>query len=956
MKPLQSYQPALLLRCKGGVVGGVRRRSSVAAAEWRSARARRSRAPLDLPFVGASSAAALNGSCAVKLHALQTAQRPKVPLLPQRSVVLLTVQCAYRHCRARRSAAPDPGARRATAWSLALRRLSQQRRRLRGAQRLPLAEALYNGKPVRKPLQTWARRRETAALREQQASADAQTVSATEVFDDDGTVVHKIVQRGHGFANAAKVWLRPLPPPPAAIPPAAVAQVLHTGMSTKSGSSTHSTAPVGDGPGMDLIEVAALGAAERGCKGFHPGAGWFHEGDSRNEWVECKALANKLQRELQVLEEMGRRERARRAAARRSAALAAVLRHAMDAAIAEGNYCHAMELCSRGADPDHETPDGETLLMRVAEMEGDAGVAALRDMLSRGTHRPALDHEGAVRGHTALTWAADIACVLLQRGALIDRPAGAAARAPLAAAAAAGRAAVVRLLLERGADAAARDASGATPLDLARARGFHDVVALLSAAAATAAAAAAAEPGADLAALVSEAPSSAAASLTTASASALALVPLRGGDDSASGSNPYTSQRTAAAAGGGSGDASAAVAAAGEMPGATRPPMIRVPGEAVAAYGEAPPRRPCAHGCGALSAEGDGHAERCAQRPVRCALGCGAELRAADADAHAANACAARRARCAACEEEVAGGALEAHRARECRARAVACGGCGARVAAMFYERHCRDACPRRPQECPLRCGAAALAARDVAAHVQHHCRLRKVKCDLGCGQFMSLELHAEHMAEHCRERLVPCAACPARVRAKHMPAHEANELHMRERCPRRWVPCVRACGRSARAEDAAADGGACAQCALRQCSACGERVAAAAMQAHQQHGCSERTAPCALCGDAVPLSRRAAHRDDECRERLVRCRFTACSMEVAFKDLERHGAEACACRRVACLQGCGAEMEARHLRRHSTRECPMRLLDCPRGCGKRVRACEADAHVRSLCIRRHAL
>eukprot|EP00953_Heterococcus_sp_UTEX-ZZ885_P002043 1609-Heterococcus_DN1.PRE.1 len=120
----------------------------------------------------------------------------------------------------------------------------------------------------------------------------------------------------------------------------------------------------------------------------------------------------------------------------------------MDAAITSGDYATAIALCAQGASPNHETPSGETLLMRAVEAHtllvretaaaATAATAATADvsttgsidssstvvslssaqllqlqqaqsvpplklLLERGVHRPRVGYEGHVRQHTALT-------------------------------------------------------------------------------------------------------------------------------------------------------------------------------------------------------------------------------------------------------------------------------------------------------------------------------------------------------------------------------------------------------------------------------------------------------------------------------------------------------------------------------------------------------------------------
>ncbi|CAM9523835.1 unnamed protein product, partial [Ectocarpus sp. 4 AP-2014] len=359
--------------------------------------------------------------------------------------------------------------------------------RLRKSRRLPLTEAAYNGH-------------------------------------------HEVLQffrlRRTPLYGASRTWLYPRAPPP--------------------------FAPLGDGTSenykleapMSVAECAEAGTRDRGCKERIPGRGWVGETDMENRFAVTERVAGAVWREITTVGAMGREEKGRRRALRIKMRKQEDLIKAMDAAIEDG-YLKAPEviaLCQEGASIDRETENGCTALISAAEEDPHAPnhtwvrneegweVLAAALLLDRRIHRPKIDYESKVTGHTALTRACalgrlETAEVLLDRGADINRrpkrrpitplpplrqtpgqhkpgsppslaaiPSSSVSRAaaaavelrerfcrpPLVAAAAAGHASMVRLLLDRGADPAVADGNGETAADVAKRRAFVDVQAELA--------------------------------------------------------------------------------------------------------------------------------------------------------------------------------------------------------------------------------------------------------------------------------------------------------------------------------------------------------------------------------------------------------------------------------------------------------------------------------------------
>ncbi len=144
-------------------------------------------------------------------------------------------------------------------------------------------------------------------------------------------------------------------------------------------------------------------------------------------------------------------------------------------AAADGRTTDVELLLERGLDPNAREGQGATALhLACHARSNDATVKAL---LSRGADVRAVDLFGATPLHwAAMHHRAGAAALLLDAGADVNASAGEQAFTALHAAAAEGDLACVELLIEHGADLAARDGSGLTPLAAAAQAGHADVV------------------------------------------------------------------------------------------------------------------------------------------------------------------------------------------------------------------------------------------------------------------------------------------------------------------------------------------------------------------------------------------------------------------------------------------------------------------------------------------------
>ncbi|CAM9118928.1 unnamed protein product, partial [Hapterophycus canaliculatus] len=634
---------------------------------------------------------------------------------------------------------------------------------------------------------------------------------------------------------------------------------------------------------------------------------------------------------------------------------------------------------------DRETDSGKTALISAAEEDPQAlghawvkneegwDVLAAALLLDRRIHRPKIDYESRVTGHTALTRACvlgrlETAEVLLDRGADMNRlprlhlvrplqpsshqktcrqsPAGgcsslpsspaaktpapalrmsgsitAAAgggetgtrerfcQTPLVAAAAVGHAAMVKLLLERGADPEMRDGNGETAADVATRGAFVDVLGEL------------------------------------------------------------------------------ARREAGNL------------GVAAGQRGAANPLVPCGWGCGKLVATGHRkteHEQECAHRQIECKYACGAyRLQQRQLERHLAESCRLRPVVCSTrCGISVVAEDYANHQATACAMRPVVCKACKNKVVASALSRHEAETCPMRMVECQQGCGEQ-VPVSSLAHHLSKACPLMSVKCRLGCGLSMQLKMLTEHEQSLCSERLVKCRwQCLKDVKAKHIEDHEKLECpradtpcgnrcglylplgdmerHYADSCTHRFVPCGLGCGYRVRSKDLEEHERAECEARLIPCpSGCNrddeEKTAsdgttnasvalfpARALEVHLKFGCAFRSVKCAECGDKVKAIDLDAHKKGTCRRRPVACRNEGCCLQLPAEDMTVHEQTECSRRRVWCLQGCGEEMRADQRRRHHATACPMRYLPCPLGCPKKVRASEADDHVDFFCVRRH--
>ncbi|CAM9703220.1 unnamed protein product [Discosporangium mesarthrocarpum] len=697
------------------------------------------------------------------------------------------------------------------------------------------------------------------------------------------------------LATARLTWVYPSGPPPFA-PPG------HDG--TLEGCSLVSP--------MSAETCAEAGARELGSKQYFVGRGWADEGDVDHRFFVTMRVARTLCREVDAIEMLGREEAKRRAIIRGKRRKEKELVSHMDASILAGYRAapEAMKLCLEGISINHEAPNGSTILMAAAEedpaalghewVRNDEGwqVLAVAFLLDRGINRPKIEHKSKKTNHSALTWACHLGRsetteILVERGALINKPAGHLERTPLVTAAAAGHAEVVRLLLERGANPGSRGADGLSAWDVALKAAFSDVLGVISRLESGMLGLATAKRGA-----------------------ANPLVPCTWGCGK--------------------------MVAAGE-------------GKSQHEKGCLHREVECMYRCGAYRLqyrELDRHVgEVCPRRPLACSMRCGSSIPAEKYQDHQVSDCPMRPVCCPSCRSKVVASVLDRHLRDTCPERMVPCEqGCGERVRASAMHQHVNKSCPLKRVTCRLGCGLnmwlkmreehegrlcserlieckwgckEEVKAKHLMAHESQGCPRIGLPCPNRCGIVVSRLDLDEHYASKCANRFVACGlGCGYKVRAKDLTKHESEE------CGIRQVACPRGCGEGP--------------------------MPARAMTLHLKYDCRMRSVRCSRCQIEVPEWNLDVHKRDTCSRRVVRCQLEGCHVRLPAEDMAQHEARDCPRRKVWCLQGCGEEMLADARQHHHQHACSMRYVPCPLRCAKKVRIAEVDDHIDLYCARRH--
>lgn len=154
-------------------------------------------------------------------------------------------------------------------------------------------------------------------------------------------------------------------------------------------------------------------------------------------------------------------------------------RTALHLAAAEGHHDAARLLIWSGADPNRVDGFGITPLM-LAGANGHA--ETIRTLLMQGANVNAADQNGETPLMTAIQQQHDdVALLLLEQGADPNAQESTQGMTALHLAATLGNEALIRALLERGADLGIADASGATPIEAAEAAGQSHIAELLRA-------------------------------------------------------------------------------------------------------------------------------------------------------------------------------------------------------------------------------------------------------------------------------------------------------------------------------------------------------------------------------------------------------------------------------------------------------------------------------------------
>lgn len=640
---------------------------------------------------------------------------------------------------------------------------------------------------------------------------------------------------------------------------------------------------------------AALGAWAQGSCTYAYGKGWTGEDKHR----EAVAFAE----HVSDVAEGRRMEAVERVRARRAVAAEAARQRGLNAALAEAVTRNAFErvqdLLDEGASADAGFPSGHTTLSyaaavgaRVASKDGSGTALLVTMLLERQTNAPNVNAVNGL-GRSALAEAAlagrlDVMQALVERGAQPNQVLPG-RKTALLLAAAAGKAAAVRMLLIRGANVLIKDDTGRTATDWARRRNFSQVLAVV-----------AQHRGRDL--------------------GAVCFAP-RGKAD-----QPRPCRW-------GCGAAVGAASAAHEA---------ECPKRVVA----------CPLGCGESglwAEELQAHVEqRCPSRVVACPLACKASgLLARDLQEHMAQRCERREIRCEHCGEALLFRFKRSHDLHQCKLRPVACElGCGETVHYIDYAPHKQHHCPERIVRCRHGGCVQETKAKDRELHETAHCLHRPVACQFGCEQGTTYHARAAHEQLQCPLRHVPC---PNRCGAGGIAARALDE-HMRDACANRFVACPQGCAVKVRAREVRSHCEEACRSRKVDCALCGERMVAREVDVHLRYSCEMQRVPCTLgCGEKVERVKMQEHKADKCAKRRMKC--SRCPKMVSAEERHNHEQYECKLRKAQCRQGCKQVMLAKELGKHERGECPLRTWVC--ACGDHMPMRQKEEHLRSECPRR---
>jgi len=199
---------------------------------------------------------------------------------------------------------------------------------------------------------------------------------------------------------------------------------------------------------------------------------------------------------------------------------------------------------------------------------------------------------------------------------------------------------------------------------------------------------------------------------------------------------------------------------------------------------------PCPNKCGVSlrPPELQEHLKReCTHRWVPCERGCGLKIRKCDMRMHLdgpgppGSRCGLVERYCDDCQQPVKLALWDAHQTATCPRRKVSCPLCGEEVYANELDKHKADKCPIRLVKCPNANCYKELPLNQMKVHATTECRKRELKCPQGCGLLMNVKRLARHMSHRCPKRYVECPLqCGARFRA------EEETYHLTQQCVRR--------------------------------------------------------------------------------------------------------------------------------------------------------------------------